>query len=287
MGKKKRHHSSARWLSISDLRGRAKRKLRKKKRATPSRVTYRKRAKLQRSLIQRYYRPLQKLLLLRGYKVSLVKLQKVPLKRALEYIRTNFSRELIARYMPLSRVFPASGRKLDAATTAMVNHSPAPPEPTNVTTVRKVIHKVPRRRDRKTVHVKIRKNARSAKEKKRLREAVDAMTTPPPLQPLEIVTPVSQTPTVLHSPFLDINQPPPLTEEISSGSEETRRVNSIFTFADNHPFDPGLWTMVMSNLPQGYTIPDTNFTKRLERAQSEVVDAYLTGRVEPLTPDSV
>jgi hypothetical protein len=285
MGRTKHHHT-ARWLSISDLRRRWARKksVRKKKRAVPIRAvkqSHHKRRKHKRSLTKRYYRPLQKLLLLRGYKVSLKKLKKVPLKRALAYLRSHFSQEEIARYMPLRRVFPAAELQ-PAAAAVEPNVAMAYPEPAQ--TVRTVVKRLPRRRGRKTVRRKIRvKDRRAAWQK----AEIDAFTAPPPLQPLPVLNPPLQTPTVLHSPFLDINQPPPLTEEVSSGSAETQRVNNIFTFADSHPFDPGLWSMVMNNLPQGYTIPDTSFTGRLEQAQSEVAHAYLTGKGEPLTPDSV
>jgi hypothetical protein len=87
-------------------------------------------------------------------------------------------------------------------------------------------------------------------------------------------------------PIADLNQPAPLTQEITSYSSETQKINSIFSTADSHPFDPGLWTIVVEKLPPDYTIPDPEFTARLNHAQAEITSAINAGIQEKVTPES-
>jgi hypothetical protein len=52
---------------------------------------------------------------------------------------------------------------------------------------------------------------------------------------------------------------------------ETRKViNRLFPFKDGHAFDPGLWAVILQRLPEGYTIPDAQFTSELKRMNDEL-----------------
>lgn len=75
----------------------------------------------------------------------------------------------------------------------------------------------------------------------------------------------------------DINQPATVLEPINFQSQESQKINSIFSFQDSHPFDPGLWNMVVDQLPSGYTIPDPEFAQTLKTAQAEVVSEINEG----------
>ncbi|MBO8162291.1 MAG: hypothetical protein H0Z34_01065 [Brevibacillus sp.] len=239
-------------------------------------------------LTTRYYRPIQKLMLLKGYKVSLRQLKKVPLKRTLAYIRTHFSQEVVAKYMPLERVYPREEIRAARFPGFQSGDLLSRPQPEQPAIVRSVVKQPARarRQSRSRIVSRRRKRQRSHTfldmQQTSITQA-DLSTTQPAPEPF-VTTAAPAVPPVL---ALDLNKPAPLTEEVSATAAETQRVNHIFTFTDNHPFDPGIWSIIVSSLPQEYNLPDHNFTQRLEQAQTEVVNAHYTGQVEPLRPDSI
>ncbi|MEJ8546239.1 hypothetical protein [Brevibacillus borstelensis] len=87
-----------------------------------------------------------------------------------------------------------------------------------------------------------------------------------PTTPIEpIVTPLLPT-----AEQIDINAPAPLSEEIHSNSVDTHRIESIFYKNEEQVFDPGLWSMVVKDLPPNYQIPDPAFTRSLSHAYNEL-----------------
>ncbi|UFJ41950.1 hypothetical protein LOK74_05455 [Brevibacillus humidisoli] len=305
MKRRARRRHRSRWRSIdatrrkrSRERARARAGRRRRRAASPRRanqarrrrqvtrirsgVQVRRRKQRERILIARYYRPIQKMMLRKGYQVTIGQLKRVPLKESLSYVRDHFSPEVIARYMPLKRVFRSSEAQSGAFTPTTEEGLAKTGQP-SVTTVRTVV-KRPARSAKRSRRSRIRQRLWAKRRWSEPDELLASPSTLTPVEPNETPRPAAATPLI---PYLDINQPAPLTEEVSSSAAETQKVNNIFTFSDSHPFDPGLWSMVMGSLPQGYIIPDSNFTSRLEQAQSEVVNAHLSGQVEPLNPDSV
>jgi hypothetical protein len=88
-----------------------------------------------------------------------------------------------------------------------------------------------------------------------------------------VSTPVWQNSTTsLSSPvWEDVNVPAPLSYEIKSTSTETEKINEIFVEDISSAFDPGLWNMVVDELPDNYQIPDPVFSESLAKAQEVVI----------------
>ena len=53
-------------------------------------------------------------------------------------------------------------------------------------------------------------------------------------------------------------------------SPSSRTINRLFPYKERLPFDPGLWKLILNNLPEGYQIPDPAFTEELKRYNEEL-----------------
>ncbi len=84
------------------------------------------------------------------------------------------------------------------------------------------------------------------------------------------VTPIPTAPILPAIEADVINAPAPLSEEIHSQSIDTQRIESIFYQNREQLFDPGLWSMVVSDLPSDYQIPDPAFTSSLSQAHKQL-----------------
>lgn len=276
--------------------------VRSKKRTDAANTGARKNRKSELTQREKYYRGIQHLLVQKGYYPSIAQLRTVPFQRLLMYIQDNFSRELISQYLPLTLVYNNSQASSSAEQTKPSQKISTSAEQT------KTSRKISSRERRTKTPQKISSSERRTKTPRKISSSERRTKTPEKKshtvskrakkQAVEIQLPVYQPEpptypeTMVYQPQAvaqkvdDINQPAPLSEEVLANSPQTQMVNAIFTFEDSHPFDPGLWSSIVEKIPQGYAIPDSEFTSRLQMAQEEIMTASLSGVYEPLTPDS-
>lgn len=84
----------------------------------------------------------------------------------------------------------------------------------------------------------------------------------------------------------DINAPAPLIEEIHANNTEIPHLDHIFSQNTDPTIDPGLWSLVVGELPENYQIPDPAFTTSLAYARAEVLDPTQSSGDDILTPDT-